>query len=180
MGQYFVAVLSRGVSKSEFVDGIEGRVRAWDFDNGAKLMEHAYIGNPVPGTVVSLIAADPARVVWAGDYADEEVGGSTLYRIVDGARSLTAEPEDGSRYILDLDRLEYVDLHCVEPFDADGDWRVHPLPLLTCEGNGRGGGDFRGSDPYLGLWARDLVTAAADGWEPSAGWEQIFPEFQES
>ena len=35
---------------------------------------------------------------------------------------------------------------------------VHPLPLLTCEGNGRGGGDYHGSNQrFVGLWARDFI-----------------------
>jgi hypothetical protein len=40
---------------------------------------------------------------------------------------------------------------------------LHPLPLLTAEGNGRGGGDFRGDDPQnlVGSWARDLISVEA-------------------
>lgn len=40
--------------------------------------------------------------------------------------------------------------------------KIHPLPLLTCEGNGRGGGDFRTeNEDYLkliGSWARNRIT----------------------
>ena len=36
---------------------------------------------------------------------------------------------------------------------------IHPLPLLTAEGNGRGGGDYYGSDMELvGTWARDVIS----------------------
>ena len=42
------------------------------------------------------------------------------------------------------------------------DWegaKIHPLPLLTCEGNGRGGGDFRGDEKgIVGSWARDVIS----------------------
>ena len=38
-------------------------------------------------------------------------------------------------------------------------YKVHPLPLLTCEGNGRGGGDYRPEDhPLIGIWARDVIS----------------------
>ena len=29
---------------------------------------------------------------------------------------------------------------------GNSDYRIHPLPLLTAEGNGEGGGDFFGKD----------------------------------
>ena len=37
---------------------------------------------------------------------------------------------------------------------------MHPLPILTCEGNGRGGGDFHKGDDLVGKWARNRVTVA--------------------
>jgi hypothetical protein len=40
-----------------------------------------------------------------------------------------------------------------------GGFQIHPLPLLTCEGNGRGGGDFDGTSPLIGSWARDVISA---------------------
>lgn len=50
------------------------------------------------------------------------------------------------------------------PKDSGG-WRIHPLPLLTVEGNGRGGGDFRedregnqGNFKLIGSWARDRIS----------------------
>jgi hypothetical protein len=37
--------------------------------------------------------------------------------------------------------------------------QFHPLPILTAEGNGRGGGDYRGADEDLvGTWARDVIS----------------------
>jgi hypothetical protein len=56
---------------------------------------------------------------------------------------------------------QYVDKERVFP-DKDG-WKIHPLPLLTCEGNGRGGGDYGGIDRYLvGLWARNRISVSND------------------
>jgi hypothetical protein len=38
----------------------------------------------------------------------------------------------------------------------------HPLPLLTAEGNGRGGGDYRGESPLIGSWARDVISVETE------------------
>jgi hypothetical protein len=36
---------------------------------------------------------------------------------------------------------------------------LHPLSLLTAEGNGAGGGDYRGSNEIIvGSWARDVIS----------------------
>ena len=46
------------------------------------------------------------------------------------------------------------------------EYYIHPLPLLTSEGNGRGGGDYHTSDEYLenmvGSWARDVIEVTDD------------------
>jgi hypothetical protein len=45
--------------------------------------------------------------------------------------------------------------------DKHGDsiWNIHPLPLLTCSGNGRGGGDYSGSKMNIvGTWAGDVIS----------------------
>jgi hypothetical protein len=46
------------------------------------------------------------------------------------------------------------------PENENGD-QLHPLPILTCEGNGRGGGDYFGNYAYVGAWARDLISLEA-------------------
>ena len=36
---------------------------------------------------------------------------------------------------------------------------INPLPLLTALGNGRGGGDYSGTDEdKVGIWARDVLS----------------------
>ena len=42
-------------------------------------------------------------------------------------------------------------------------WTIHPLPLLTCSGNGKGGGDYRGQDECVtGSWAGDEISIEYD------------------
>lgn len=72
------------------------------------------------------------------------------------------------RYLLNHDTMEYVDKHRVPGIVETNHrgvpvtWKLHPLPLLTAEGNGRGGGDFGGDDPhgFVGRWARQRISAA--------------------
>ncbi len=59
-----------------------------------------------------------------------------------------------AKYIINHDKKEFVDKSKVP--DVNG-WKIHPLPLLTCEGNGRGGGDFKGDSKLVGSWARNLI-----------------------
>lgn len=75
-------------------------------------------------------------------------------------------PSDGLdasfRYLLNHDKKQFVDLTDLRPIKddlgIDTDWIIHPLSLLTCEGNGRGGGDYRGEDELVGSWARDHIS----------------------
>jgi hypothetical protein len=73
------------------------------------------------------------------------------------------------RYLVNHDTRQYVDK------DKAGD--VHPLPLLTAEGNGRGGGDYRGgNEDLVGIWARDILSAEH---EVPAGFAELLVCFDE-
>ena len=56
------------------------------------------------------------------------------------------------------------------------EFKVHPLPLLTCEGNGRGGGDFRVENKYTGTWARDVISVSN---KAPKNFVEINPDFKE-
>jgi hypothetical protein len=59
------------------------------------------------------------------------------------------------KYLVNYSKKQY----CIVPeFDDSTDnYQVHPLPLLTCSGNGRGGGDYRIDDERVGIWAYDRI-----------------------
>lgn len=99
------------------------------------------------------------------------------------------------RYFVNHDRGEFVDItHCeksVTDWDPEGSV-IHPLPLLTCEGNGRGGGDYHSyattegfemvervmpGQEFVGLWARDHIQATNTAPE---GMAEIRPGFSEN
>lgn len=136
---------------------------SWDYNNGLKLMEHSYLDNNFVNAVVNtMVSKFPkgARLVWAGDYAEPEkrkkenlfeVVGDKLYHQVKNTRR-----NSKIRYIVNLTKKQFVDL--LEVPNING-MEVHPLPLLTAEGNGLGGGDFLGNgQKYVGSWAGDLIV----------------------
>lgn len=177
MGQYYLAV---NIDDMEYVSPHK-------YDNGAKLMEHSYIGNNFVEAVEFLLLDtgegkgrwSGKRIVWAGDYADpEEYRVDNLYNIVEGdglQMLIEAVPED-YKYLINLDKKEYVDKSKCPSYGTWG-MRIHPLPLLTAEGNGRGGGDYRGdNDQVVGSWARDRVALVKDIPE---GFTELIPNLIE-
>lgn len=59
-----------------------------------------------------------------------------------------------------IDMEEYVAENSISgKYGEDGVWCVNPFPLLTCIGNGMGGGDYRGEVGMedVGSWAFDKV-----------------------
>ena len=181
MGQYYNPVLLK-----ETEDKPRTWFYAWDFSNGLKLMEHSYLSNNFVGTVCNQLVNKAQRVVWAGDYADEEKGtegqgyegqGLNIYSLCENVpKSRARISYDNKKYpiIINHTTKEFVDTSKIKP-DADG-WEIHPLPLLTVEGNGRGGGDYNGADDYVGLWARHLIEIKSVAPKE---YEEIHPDFTE-
>ena len=170
MGQYYFPIsLDKGES-----------LCSHDYDNGLKLMEHSWLNNKFVKTVESLLAPGgvwhKTRLAWAGDYADPEEStvdarhpeGINLYAKYREARINPEEGKEFYRYIFNHTKMVYVDKTRI---GEDGSkWRIHPLPLLTCEGNDRGGGDFHRPDIRVGYWARDVISVgnevpAGEGWQ---------------
>jgi len=145
-------------------------IRTWvnphAYNNGYKLVEHSYVGNPFMEAVESLICPTgmfyKSRLVWAGDYGDVEPDseGKNLYELVDGISSgkesrphveLSHGKSVTSEYL-------YVVNHTKQEYMFKGQ-HLHCLSIMTAEGNGRGGGDYDGPGMELvGTWARDVIS----------------------
>ncbi len=86
------------------------------------------------------------------------------------------------RFLVNDDRKEFIDLWNVV---CAGGMRVNPLPLLTCEGNQRGGGDYYGLDENLiGTWARNFIRLLSSNWSNrehlvTQGYTELKPTFAE-
>ena len=168
MGQYYKPVILKDNKKT-----VEAWVYSHDYGSGLKLMEHSYLANKFVNSFESLILNNPKRVVWAGDYADECKGrkSNLYYRSLDKNNVLptTQVNKNESRYIINHSKKTLVDKNKVPKKDG---WQVHPLPILTCEGNGRGGGDFRGDSNLLGTWSRDVISVESK--KPKGFEETVF------
>ena len=186
MGQYYKPIILKedkqtpiGFAYShDFGSGLKLMEHSW--------MKNDFVGF-IESLLTKGNAFHKSPIVWSGDYADEEPferipkevvdalvvdgyeleevekNGANLYSIVSvSAPKLSPDSEfkvlpiAKTKYIVNHDKKQFVDKTKV-PKDAYG-WRIHPLPLLTCEGNGRGGGDFRGESELVGSWARDIIS----------------------
>ena len=186
MGQYYKAIVKERNKKTWM------SFDAWTFNNGAKLMEHSYVKNPMVLYIKNMLLDYPMRVVWGGDYADNENGkDSNLYCLAKEQQVLTRngmeslyeilkEKEANSvfRYLVNDSKKLFVDYSKIEP-DEYG-YRIDPLPLLCAEGNGQGGGDYFGTNMELvGTWARDFIWVTKDN-PAEYGYKEIVPDFKET
>lgn len=147
-------------------------------------MEHSYIGNNFVEAVEFLLINDgeekgrwaDCRISWAGDYADDNYYDAAC----DKGSKLTflIETVPGNyHYLVNHGTKEYVDKRKCPTFGDENDWQIHPLPLLTAEGNGRGGGDYNGDNiEYVGAWARCVINLMKEAPE---GYTEITPNFLE-
>ena len=173
MGQYFKPIIL-GEKTEEGHETVKAWMYSHEYDNGLKLMEHSYQGNNFVSTFEKQLTKTgkhyKSRVVWSGDYADDEPGlkviekgkecDVNLYSLCNDDNKITPKVAKTDKYpfIVNHTKKLFVDKNKV--FDIP-DWegtKIHPLPLLTCEGNGRGGGDFRGENNLIGSWARDVIS----------------------
>jgi len=168
MGQYYKpAILQKGHGRF--------KILAWAyahaFGSGLKLTEHSWVGNNFVALIENHLFRNPQRLVWAGDYADHEKGSkSNIYDKCNNVeqRKLTStqmpKHKRHLRYIINHTKKEFVDLTHLVPtkFTSGGKetiWHMHPMSLLTAEGNGQGGGDYWGQDEKkVGIWARDVIS----------------------
>lgn len=170
MGQYYRGVVVRDV---DTLAGDEERIvlaslSPYKFNNGAKLMEHSYIGNNYVNAYMQLLGEYGPfygqMFAWVGDYSDEEEMWGFYTKAYDETDAATFDiyknvifEKREYKYLLNLDRKEYV----VLPEYKEDEWQVHPLPLLTAVGNKRGGGDYYGEDEdSVGLWAFNHIGFA--------------------
>lgn len=168
MGQYFIATFL------DHAGQITRAVHPCDYGSGQKLAGHTREGTPFLTAVETLLALDGgSRLVWAGDYADEEPGReANLYFLIQERQFIRFEglidPTEniqpntprppvspGSHtYVCNADKHEYFEKLTL-PVDDRGDQR-NPLPTFTAHGHG-----------FTGPWARDRIYVTATHPDPS-------------
>jgi hypothetical protein len=153
MGQYYLTVILAEKSDKEYIRTF---LDPSMYDNGMKLTEHSYIDSNFMNVVENLIGPNGmfyrSRLVWAGDYADAEPNSEkNLNKMCVG--------KDPFVYRGDLVSYPYIVNHTKKVYVKKNEHGLHPLSILTAEGNGRGGGDYDGPNiDLVGTWARDVIS----------------------
>jgi hypothetical protein len=196
MGQYYKVIIlgekpTEEIQSEQQAEIIRLALKPYNYAQGAKIMEHSYIGNEFVSLAEYLLCPlgmfYKSRIVWAGDYADgEPTTGQNLYHAAPEPQLLFSVANDFNtgdyRYIVNHTKHEFVDKQrCLEQQSDDdaGGLIPHPLPLLVSEGNGCGGGDYWGpSEDDCGRWARDVISM--ERLPPSAdrGFVEFIPKFE--
>jgi hypothetical protein len=202
VGNYFVNAVAgflrhqpqRLVWAGDYADPESGRVIVSD---GEEYDATLYGLAPDPNTrPMATVDGEPA--MYEGDPNDWNAKWNSpgaQYGSADVNVEVTVELTESPRYFVNHTKREYVDVEACPAFQpewSDKAMTVHPLPLLTCEGNGRGGGDYHSYDwdretgqtvdhimpgqQFIGRWARDHIQACD---EPPAGFTEIQPGFSE-
>ena len=189
MGQYYYAVT---MDKNGEINAFE---RQMDEEYvPAKLMGHSWWYNEYVSTITKMLYHNPMRIAWVGDYSndakhlaekDPQLFDMNLFETFFDA----AWGEDDKLHKIKKDMLlldgkflvnhtskTYVDCeqyrYLSDPDDKK--WIIHPLPLLTCVGNGLGGGDYHGDneEEFIGLWAMCEISVEdeiPDGYKKMSG-----------
>lgn len=162
MGQYYTPVIIKDDKIKTF--------NCYDYDNGAKLMEHSYLRNNFTEVVVKQLLNKKARLAWVGDYAEpSDVKNELAEKFIEAERKDAQyrikpkhNPMENSYGLVFINHSKeeffYMDEYVKQVYDLQRGFVIHPLPLLTAIGNGKGGGDYRGAlSNLVGTWACDEI-----------------------
>ena len=178
MGQYYLAIILGNQPDKDEQEQEVIRYILSPFGCGSKLMEHSYLDNGFLFKFEQLIGPSSmfykSRIVWAGDYADKESNDkNNLYRNASDKmiETIPQNIHNYYRYIVNHTKKQYVDKEHLST-------EIHPLPLLVCEGNKRGGGDYWGKNSDLcGTWAREIISVETS--KPSDKYTELVCNFSE-
>lgn len=143
-----------------------------------KLMEHSWLANEFVNNVSALLYNIPGRLCWVGQYADNQEFKNLATVIPSGI--VTPIYEDAwdndiycnnleyvdfsitDKYLVNYDKEEYIDIsEYMKKSYGRNNGIIHPLPLITNVGNGKGLGDFHKGNlgyEYVGIWCWQLIA----------------------
>lgn len=187
MGQYYRLAFRRHGEDNVVVNG--RKYRGSGYISG-KLMSTSYIGNFFVNAVCRELQRNPCRIVWVGDYTEDDELAKTTNGEVSMEMVYGSDPVHrfGSaknfsyrgKYLVNLTKGVYIsfDEYLKNHPEKDMDYGIeHPLPILASIGNGRGGGDYSGRNmDCVGSWAWDEISITKKRPE---GMEEICPVFIE-
>ena len=175
MGQYYYPCI---------LDAL-GKILMWmnphNYQNGLKLTEHSFMKNNFVNTFEYSLTPGrrfhKTRVVWAGDYADPEKDDEkNIHNMCDEYTMIVCDEKSTADYPFLVNHTKGVFVNKGKVPTNEAGYTLHPLPILTAEGNGRGGGDYHSESPLVGSWARDVISAEKNFPE---GFLEIVFDFKE-
>ncbi len=201
MGQYYQTVYKEQNKNTQYynryliIDGKEEYTMA-------KLTEHSWFYNDYVNTICNKIynTKNKVRIIWMGDYSNEFLDEHPktfnkyktkallkLYEVCwnnkkDRTKSIQfIEFNLLNKYLVNHTKKLFIDCSKYLKNNVIDGWCLHPLPLLTCIGNGCGGGDYRGpSDDsdfeLVGTWAWDKISILDS---PPNDYLELSPIFKE-
>ena len=175
MGQYYAALVING----------HGENKVFSFPAHSKLLEHSWWSNDAVNAVAQDIFQCPKTVYWVGDYSCQTPAeiSEELYDIaMNGMFANQNTVNDCSfnldgKFLVNHSKKLFVDCsdYHKRMSEKSGDWVIHPLPLLTAVGNGRGGGDYYTvNKTMVGTWAGNLLSVEI---EVPEGYSEVEPTF---
>lgn len=194
MGQYYrFGIFKPNVQEKKDIrttDDVATTASPYTYNDGAKIMEQAYVGNSYVKRAEEYLAGKfyKYRFVWVGDYADkikiDDNSALSVYKILAEYNEKYGDVKDEHTDIIDKMQRKYIlnfsKKEAIEIKKNIEDINIHPLPLLCADGNGRGGGgDYYGTyQEYVGSWAYDII-GISDFLNLAEGWKLLVITFKE-
>lgn len=175
MGQYYMVYTNRNGKEKVYDRHVDGEYTM------AKLTEHSWWYNAFVNTICYKIHKKPTQIAWVGDYSDDD--NADLHNKVWGNDVKTygvteAQVSLFDKYLVNHDKKQYIACNRYYESSEKEDWCLHPLPLLTAVGNGKGGGDYRGiNKDMIGIWALDTISV--ENKKPNEKYEELIVSFKE-
>ena len=205
MGQYYNPIIKEGnghlavYNRHVLENGTETRMPA-------KLTEHSWFLNDFVNAICEKIYLSPNtfRLIWMGDYALDYAGDPektnnlpkrnliAYHKKCWRGDAVTHGIQSSDFLLFDLflvNHTKKVFFDCNTYYESsvmkskrNGDWCLHPLPILTCIGNGLGSGDYThhtlgSTTEMISSWAWDEIDIRDN---PIEGYKEIYPIFQET
>lgn len=201
MGQYYQVVYKNNKGKIKYYDRTLIRDGKGEYTM-VKLTEHSWFYNEFVNSMCHQIynSKNKIRIIWMGDYAneflDEYPETFNNYDTVDllnmyeecwhneSTKTLPIKYIDfdlHNKYLINHTKKQFINCSMYYKENVIKEWCIHPLPLLTCIGNGCGGGDYRyptedSTPEFVGTWAWDEISIEDNKPE---NYTQIYPVFKE-
>lgn len=200
MGQYYRAIVTKQNGRSTVYNRYILRDGNAEYML-AKLTEHSWWYNEFVNAVCLSVynRKDKNRIAWIGDYAEtflDFYGLDTFNNLNQNQISrLTRQcwdckgkevfPTDftlDGLFLINHTKKQFIDCSLYYKNSVMKDkWCIHPLPIITCIGNGLGGGDYSYSTDdstvdLVGAWAWDEISIEN---KTNRDYSEIKPIFKE-